>query len=137
MTATPAPLIGAICDDLTGATDLASMLVRGGMQVVQYAGLPTPGKTLTAADALVIALKSRSIPKAEAVEQSLDACRFLKKAGVRQVYFKYCSNFDILKQVLYLYRSELVHQQSRGRQRTHNPVQTYALSPLSPLRLHE
>ena len=94
MTATPAPLIGAICDDLTGATDLASMLVRGGMQVVQYAGLPTPGKTLTAADALVIALKSRSIPKAEAVEQSLDACRFLKKAGVRQVYFKYCSTFD-------------------------------------------
>jgi len=31
-------LLGAIADDFTGATDLASMLVRGGMRTVQLIG---------------------------------------------------------------------------------------------------
>ena len=39
-TAGNGPLIGCIADDFTGATDLASMLVRGGMRTVQTIGVP-------------------------------------------------------------------------------------------------
>ena len=67
------PLLGCIADDLTGATDLANMLVRGGMRTVQVIGVPAKGAPLPEADAVVVALKSRTIPAAEAVAQSLAA----------------------------------------------------------------
>ncbi len=55
-------LLGAIADDFTGATDLASMLVRGGMRTVQLIGVPRPGEPAPDADAVVVALKSRTAP---------------------------------------------------------------------------
>jgi uncharacterized protein YgbK (DUF1537 family) len=69
------------------------MLVRGGMRTIQTIGVPaTPlGEEM---DAVVVALKSRTIPASEAVAQSLAALAWLKQAGCRQVYFKYCSTFD-------------------------------------------
>ncbi|MGJ7495021.1 3-oxo-tetronate kinase [Variovorax sp. RT4R15] len=85
--------IGCIADDFTGATDLANNLVRAGMRVVQTIGVP--GAPLDAdVDAVVVALKSRTIAPVEAVDQSLDAWRWLLAQGVQQVYFKYCSTFD-------------------------------------------
>ena len=87
------PSLGCIADDFTGATDLANNLVRGGMRVVQAIGVPE-GPLDEEADAVVVALKSRTIPAAEAVAQSLEALRWLQAQGVRQVYFKYCSTFD-------------------------------------------
>lgn len=87
------PLLGCIADDFTGATDLANMLVRGGMRTVQTIGIPEQMPTV-AADALVIALKSRTIPVAEAVAQSLTALRWLQQQGCTQFFFKYCSTFD-------------------------------------------
>src|SRR6185369_6788281 len=45
-------------------------------------------------DAVVIALKSRTSPADEAVAESLAALAWLKAAGCRQFYFKYCSTFD-------------------------------------------
>jgi 3-dehydrotetronate 4-kinase len=87
-------LIGCVADDLTGATDLALMLSRGGMRTVQTVGVPDPGKLLPDADAIVVALKSRTIPAAEAVEQSLLSAEALRRAGARQLFFKYCSTFD-------------------------------------------
>jgi uncharacterized protein YgbK (DUF1537 family) len=87
------PLLGCIADDLTGATDLCNNLVRAGMRVVLTVDVPRSAKPLTA-DAVVVALKSRTIPAEEAVEQSLSACRWLRKQGVRQIYFKICSTFD-------------------------------------------
>ncbi|WP_411034864.1 3-oxo-tetronate kinase [Shinella sp. BYT-45] len=86
--------IGAIADDLTGATDLCLMLARGGMRVVQVIGVPDAAFDFAAADALVVALKSRTIPRAEAVDLSLAAARRLIDAGARQLFFKYCSTFD-------------------------------------------
>jgi uncharacterized protein YgbK (DUF1537 family) len=86
-------LLGCIADDFTGATDLASMLVSRGMRTVQTIGVPRGGAPVDA-DAVVIALKSRTIPPAEAVRQSLEALAWLRAQGVRQVYFKYCSTFD-------------------------------------------
>ena len=87
-------LLGCIADDLTGATDLANTLARRGMSVVQTIGVPGPGVSLPAAEAIVVALKSRTIPAKDAVALSLQACRWLKTAGARQFYFKYCSTFD-------------------------------------------
>jgi len=87
-------LLGCIADDLTGATDLANTLARRGMSVVQTIGVPGPGVALPEAEAIVVALKSRTIPAQEAVTLSLEACRWLKAAGARQFYFKYCSTFD-------------------------------------------
>src|SRR5262245_31230317 len=92
--ATHGPLLGCIADDLTGATDLANMLVRGGMRTVQMIGVPPAEQTLPEADAIVVALKSRTIPPADAVTQSLAALETLRKAGTRQYFFKYCSTFD-------------------------------------------
>lgn len=87
-------LLGCIADDLTGATDLANTLARRGMSVVQTIGTPAPGDPVPDAEAIVVALKSRTIPAKEAVALSLGACRWLKAAGARQFYFKYCSTFD-------------------------------------------
>ncbi len=86
-------LLGCIADDFTGATDLANNLVRAGMRVVQVMGLPT-SSLLFEADAVVVALKSRTIPKPEAIQQSLNALKWLREQGACQIYFKYCSTFD-------------------------------------------
>ena len=85
--------LGCIADDFTGATDLANNLVRAGMRVVQTIGVPT-APLAEAADAVVVALKSRTIAPIEAVAQSLGACRWLRAQGARQIYFKVCSTFD-------------------------------------------
>jgi uncharacterized protein YgbK (DUF1537 family) len=86
-------LLGCIADDFTGATDLANMLVRGGMRTIQIIGIPaTPLDRQV--DAVVVALKSRTIPASDAVAQSLTALEWLKAAGAKQIYFKYCSTID-------------------------------------------
>ena len=91
--APPPLLLGAIADDFTGATDLANTLVRAGMRTVQTIGVPPAGYDV-AADAIVVALKSRTKPAAEAVADSMAALAWLRARGARQVYFKYCSTFD-------------------------------------------
>ncbi|MFZ0018612.1 MAG: 3-oxo-tetronate kinase [Acetobacteraceae bacterium] len=87
-------LLGAIADDFTGATDLCSMLVRGGMRTVQLIGVPGPADPAPDADAVVVALKSRTAPVRQAVDESLAALAWLRAAGCRQFFFKYCSTFD-------------------------------------------
>src|ERR1700726_4710876 len=87
-------LLGAIADDFTGATDLCNTLVRQGMRSVQLIGVPQPGAAVPDAEAVVIALKSRTIPADDAVAMSLKALAWLRKQGARQILFKYCSTFD-------------------------------------------
>src|SRR5689334_2611207 len=86
-------LLGCIADDFTGATDLANNLVRAGMRTIQTIGVPE-GDVPDDIDAVVVALKSRTIPAAEAISLSLAALEWLRAAGSRQIYFKYCSTFD-------------------------------------------
>jgi len=86
-------LLGCIADDFTGASDLANNLVRAGMRVVQTIGVPTSPLS-AAVDAVVLALKSRTIAPQEAIAQSLAALAWLQAQGARQIYFKYCSTFD-------------------------------------------
>ena len=86
-------LLGCIADDFTGATDLANTLVRSGMRVIQTIGVPQrpPAANI---DAVVIALKSRTIEPDQAIAQSLQALRWLSAAGAQQIVFKICSTFD-------------------------------------------
>lgn len=86
-------LLGCIGDDFTGSSDLANTLAKGGMRVTQYAGIPT-GDAAPEVEAGVVSLKSRTIPAADAVRQSLEALEWLAKQGCRQFFFKYCSTFD-------------------------------------------
>lgn len=85
-------ILGCIADDFTGATDLANNLVLAGMRVVQTVGIPS--EPVQDADAVVIALKSRTAPVDEAVEASLLAARWLTAQGAQRIYFKVCSTFD-------------------------------------------
>lgn len=85
--------LGCIADDFTGATDLANNLVRAGMRVVQAIGVPKQPLN-DDVDAVVVALKSRTMAPVDAVAQSLEALRWLQDQGAQQSYFKYCSTFD-------------------------------------------
>ena len=87
-------ILGAIADDFTGATDLANTLVKKGMRVLQVFGVPEKRIEIREIDAVIIALKSRTISVKRAVQQSLSACKWLKQLGARQYFFKYCSTFD-------------------------------------------
>jgi uncharacterized protein YgbK (DUF1537 family) len=89
-----AVLLGGIADDFTGATDLCNTLVRRGMRTVQLIDVPAPGTPVPDAEAIVVALKSRTIPAEEAIDKSLEALAWLRAAGARQILFKYCSTFD-------------------------------------------
>jgi len=95
-------VFGCIADDFTGASDAASFLVKGGMSVQLYNGVPQEnshdtnvkkGQTDTP-QALVIALKTRTKKSHDAVADSIEAAKFLLSQGVKQIYFKYCSTFD-------------------------------------------
>lgn len=90
------PILGVIADDVTGATDIALNLTQGGMKVVQFLGVPSADAATQDidADAIVVALKSRSIAPDDAIAISLRALECLTALGVSRIYFKYCSTFD-------------------------------------------
>ncbi|MBW8617896.1 MAG: four-carbon acid sugar kinase family protein [Hyphomicrobiales bacterium] len=87
-------ILGCIADDLTGATDLALMLSREGLRTLQSTGVPHHSMDLGSTDAVVIALKSRTISVHDAVTLSLAASDWLKAHGAKHFLFKYCSTFD-------------------------------------------
>lgn len=87
-------LLGCIADDLTGATDLALMLTRAGMRTVQVMDVPDAATNLDGFDAVVVALKTRTCPVAEAIDLSVRSADALLARGARQILFKYCSTFD-------------------------------------------
>jgi uncharacterized protein YgbK (DUF1537 family) len=85
--------LGAIGDDFTGSSDLGLTLAAGGMATVQYVGTPK-GPAAASVEAGIVALKTRSVPVAEAVAKSLEALDWLRAQGCTQFLFKYCSTFD-------------------------------------------
>ncbi|MDH2416097.1 3-oxo-tetronate kinase [Nocardioides sp. CER19] len=86
--------LGCIADDFTGGTDVAAALRRSGLSVTLLFDVPHEATATPDTDAVVIALKTRTIPAAEAVRHSLDALSWLQDRHVDRVYFKYCSTFD-------------------------------------------
>lgn len=87
-------VLGSIADDFTGATDVAVAFRRGGLRTLLFFGVPTETVDLPPHDAVVVALKSRMLPAAEAVSVSLEALDWLRHNGSQQIYVKYCSTFD-------------------------------------------
>ena len=87
-------LLGCVGDDSTGSTDLANTLVKNGFRTVQLIGVPEKGLEVPEAECIVVALKSRTAPIKEAVDESLQAMEWLQGAGAKQFFFKYCSTFD-------------------------------------------
>lgn len=86
--------LGCIADDYTGASDLANTLTRNGLRTIQTIGVPRDDLALPDADAVVVSLKSRSIPAQEAVARAQAAERWLRGRGAAHVLFKICSTFD-------------------------------------------
>ncbi len=89
-------IMGVIADDFTGATDIACFMAENGFRVALLPGLHALTQSWNeAADAIVISLKSRSLPSDQAIEQTLLSYHWLRDcAGAQQIYFKYCSTFD-------------------------------------------
>ncbi|MHB1305093.1 MAG: 3-oxo-tetronate kinase [Acidiphilium sp.] len=86
--------LGCVADDYTGASDLANTLTRQGLRTVQTIGVSRDDFALPEADAVVVALKIRSVPAARAVERALAAAAWLKRRGARHLMYKICSTFD-------------------------------------------
>jgi uncharacterized protein YgbK (DUF1537 family) len=87
-------VLGCIGDDYTGSSDLAGALTRAGLRTIQTIGAPSDDLDLPDADAIVVALKSRSVEPSAAVAMALPARAWLKGRGARHVMFKVCSTFD-------------------------------------------
>lgn len=87
--------IGAVADDFTGATDLATTLTtRGFSAAVVIEDRPVAPALLEGLDAVVVALKTRTAPVAQAVAESEAAIDRLLRWGAERLYVKYCSTFD-------------------------------------------
>ncbi|MFT3973064.1 MAG: four-carbon acid sugar kinase family protein [Amaricoccus sp.] len=85
--------LAAIADDYTGASDLANTWAKAGLATVQTIGVPD-GLDVSGAEALVVSLKIRSVPAAEAVEAATQAWDWLQARGFGHVMYKICSTFD-------------------------------------------
>lgn len=93
--APPRVLLGCVADDYTGATDVATALRRSGFRpAILFGGVPGDRRAPRGTDAVVVALKSRTAPPADAVSWSLEAADWFDGLGVRRVFHKYCSTFD-------------------------------------------
>jgi uncharacterized protein YgbK (DUF1537 family) len=86
--------LGAVADDYTGASDLANTFAKEGLRTVQTIGVPADDLALPEIDAIVVALKTRSIAAADAIAQARRAERWLRARGAGHVLFKICSTFD-------------------------------------------
>jgi len=88
-------LMGCVADDFTGASDAASFLAKGGLRTLLLNGVPDAGEALGDGwQAVVIALKTRTMAKTLAVGASDAAASWLRARGAGLVYEKYCSTFD-------------------------------------------
>jgi 3-dehydrotetronate 4-kinase len=84
--------VGFIADDITGATDLASALSARGLDTrLAFGSAVVPDE---GGDAVVVALKIRSVPASEARAAAIEAAEALRALGAEQLFSKYCSTFD-------------------------------------------
>ncbi|MFV0282074.1 MAG: 3-oxo-tetronate kinase [Rhodoblastus sp.] len=87
-------VLGAVADDYTGASDLANTLATNGLRTVQTIGAPPQTLAFPDVDAIVIALKIRSVVAADAIAAARKARNWLTARGARHVMYKICSTFD-------------------------------------------
>ena len=68
------------------------MLARAGVAVNLRIGIPEATDDLAPFE--VIALKSRTLPREDAVNQARAAFAWFRDAGAERIFWKYCSTFD-------------------------------------------
>ncbi|WP_194420909.1 3-oxo-tetronate kinase [Microbacterium abyssi] len=85
--------LGVIADDITGACDVAAGVSAAGLDTEIRLGAPAPAEA-PEVECVIVALKSRTAPVADAVAESVAAARALRMWGARRLYQKYCSTFD-------------------------------------------
>ncbi|MDQ7876391.1 four-carbon acid sugar kinase family protein [Microbacterium sp. QXD-8] len=85
--------LGVIADDITGACDVAAGVTAVGLGTEVRLGVPDPDVPASE-ECVIVALKSRTAPPAQAVGESAAAARLLRSWGARRLYQKYCSTFD-------------------------------------------
>jgi uncharacterized protein YgbK (DUF1537 family) len=86
-------LFGAIADDLTGGLELAGMIRAEGISC-DFVTDPALFEGFGKFEAVVVALRSRTAPKIDAVEAFRNAATSLTGFGARQIFYKYCATFD-------------------------------------------
>ena len=84
---------GVIADDLTGGLIVASLLEREGFSCPLVTS-PQIVASLSKAEAVVIARRTRLIPAKDAVADFDMAATALIDAKIPQIYYKYCATFD-------------------------------------------
>ena len=84
-------MIGAIADDLTGASDVASAFARAGLHTETRLFDAVQGDAPTVADVLVVDTESRHLPAPQAYQRVREAAGRLRTASF--VYKKICSAF--------------------------------------------
>lgn len=87
-------MLGVIADDVTGGTDVGLSFTKAGLSTLVIFGQPQPADDVASHQVVVIALKTRTMPPADAVRDSLTAAQWLRDRGATQLFFKYCSTFD-------------------------------------------
>ena len=87
-------MLGAVADDYTGASDLANTLTRNGLSTIQTIGVPSAAFDVGEVDAVVAALKIRSVEAGRAVAAASAAYDWLAARGARHAMYKICSTFD-------------------------------------------
>ena len=83
----------AIADDLTGAVELASLLVREGVPARVLTSRAT-AEDAAGLPALVFGLKVRTIAKARALAEVERALKLLRPLEPKQLFYKYCATFN-------------------------------------------
>ncbi|MGF7431913.1 four-carbon acid sugar kinase family protein [Thermoanaerobacterium thermosaccharolyticum] len=78
--------IGAVADDLTGATTVGVLLARAGIKTAAFFNVEdiTTEDTITTYEAIIVSTNSRALSKEEARKRVRDATCILKKTGIKQ-----------------------------------------------------
>jgi len=88
-------ILGCFGDDFTGSSDAASFIKKGGLNTIMLTRLPGDDFIIPEEiDAVVVALKTRTIPADEAVELSKEVYEWFDEENFEHIYYKYCSTFD-------------------------------------------
>ena len=94
MTASGSIALGCIADDYTGGTDVAAALRRAGLRTVLLFGEPDDGAAAAGLRRGGGRVEVANDPRRRRGGGVAGGAGAVRRRGVRQTYFKYCSTFD-------------------------------------------
>lgn len=85
-------LIGAIGDDFSESAELAALFAAAGLRTAHFLGQPS-GRPHPGDEAVVVTLRIRHLPPADAVREALVAARWLLAAGAPLLFAGHAASF--------------------------------------------